>query len=226
MQEIENASVVDGEIVGGNLILSRHDGTTIDAGSAVGPQGPEGPSGIGIPGEIKMWPGGTLPVQAEYGLWVWANGDVFDVAAYPKAAANIAMNWKTAMGQPNPGVGKFRVPDLRGLVPAGLDAMPEGSARANRLTRAVAITIAAKTGEEQHIITIPEMPSHWHGMGTNTVVWVDGGAFNQNFTKAGTDQVIRGINQTAPAGGSQAHENVQPTIFVAYIVKLDDPAAP
>lgn len=40
MLEIEAASVVDGEVVGDNLHLTRHDGTTIDAGSVRGPAAP------------------------------------------------------------------------------------------------------------------------------------------------------------------------------------------
>lgn len=45
MLEIEGASVVDGDVVGGNLILTRQNGTTINAGSVTGPTGPAGPTG-------------------------------------------------------------------------------------------------------------------------------------------------------------------------------------
>ena len=66
MLEIEGGSVVDGEVVAGNLILTKHDGTTIDAGPVLGPQGPQGPVGpasiSSIPGEIKLWPNTVLPV--------------------------------------------------------------------------------------------------------------------------------------------------------------------
>ena len=62
MQEIEAASIVDSEIVGGNLILIKHDGTQINAGPVIGPPGPTGPQGpaavSAIPGEVKLWPGG------------------------------------------------------------------------------------------------------------------------------------------------------------------------
>ena len=44
MLAIEGASVVDGEVVGTHLILTQHDGTTIDAGDVTGPPGPAGPS--------------------------------------------------------------------------------------------------------------------------------------------------------------------------------------
>lgn len=36
MLEIEDNSIVGGEVVGGNLILTKHDGSTIDAGPVVG----------------------------------------------------------------------------------------------------------------------------------------------------------------------------------------------
>lgn len=166
MLEIEGMSVVDGEIDGsGHLILTKHDGTTVDAGSVVGPTGPTGPVGpsavVAIPGEIKLWPGNVLPDSSEYGLWDWCDGGVLAVVDYPIAAGHIAVAWKTFSGASDPGAGNFRKPDLRGLVPAGMDAMPGGS-RANRMTRAVAIVLAAKTGEETHVITVPEIASHGH----------------------------------------------------------------
>lgn len=45
MLEIEAASVVDGDVVGDHLILSKHDGSTIDAGNVRGPTGADGPPG-------------------------------------------------------------------------------------------------------------------------------------------------------------------------------------
>jgi hypothetical protein len=45
MLEIENETVVDGEIQGDNLILLTREGTPIDAGNVRGPIGPTGPSG-------------------------------------------------------------------------------------------------------------------------------------------------------------------------------------
>lgn len=298
MTQIEAQSVVDGDVVGGNLILTKHDGTTINAGSVVGPVGPQGPQGVtpipGIPGEIKLWPGAALPDPVKYGKWTWANGDIFNVSQYPLAAANIAPAWKTALGLADPGAGKFRVPDLRGLIPAGPDAMPIGAARANRVTRAQALPIASNTGEEKHVMVSAEMPSHQHtftsspmaphghagstasvsgstgaesGHTHRSFVASPGVRWSQNNTATGGGLVINDINngtgstapstldpntgpstghthsvtasggvtvQTASAGSASgttdatpavaavSHENMQPTIFVPYIVKLDD----
>lgn len=46
MLEIEAESIIDGDVVGNNLILRRHDGTTIDAGPVKGPKGDTGPAGV------------------------------------------------------------------------------------------------------------------------------------------------------------------------------------
>jgi hypothetical protein len=134
MLEIEGASVVGGEVVDDNLILNKHDGTTINAGPVTGPEGPPGPPGpasVGaIPGEVKLWPNTVLPEEGTYGKWVWADGAYYPIATYPLAAAHIGSQWRTFDGASDPGVPNFRVPDLRGLVAAGLDQMPGGS-RAN-----------------------------------------------------------------------------------------------
>jgi microcystin-dependent protein len=118
-----------------------------------------------IPGEIKLWPGATLPAQATYGHWVWCDGAIFSATTYPIAAANIAAAWKTAFGLADPGAGNFRVPDLRGVIPCGLDAMPGGS-RANRITRAAAITTAILSGSEYVTLALAAIPSHAHAGAT------------------------------------------------------------
>lgn len=254
MLEIEGASVVDGEIIDGNLILTQHDGTQINAGSVIGPQGPVGPVGpasiSSIPGEVKLWPGGVLPAQGSYGKWVWADGAVYPVATHPLAAAHISPQWRTFAGASDPGASNFRVPDLRGLIAAGLDAMP-GGGRANRMTRSVAITLAGRTGEETHIVTVNEMPSHGHGVSDpthahgvgdpghahligrevhhltpgGTPYSLNGNTFDIGTAGAGTGIWIGGAATGISIqgnGGNGAHENVQPTVFVPYIVKLDD----
>lgn len=223
MLEIEGQSIVDGTIDGaGHLILTKFDGTTIDAGPAVGPQGLQGPQGTpgvagvsSIPGEIKAWPNTVLPLQSSFGKWVWADGGVYSSATYPIASGNIHTAWKTAYGQSDPGAGNFRVPDVRGLVLAGLDQMP-GGARANRMTRSVAITIASKTGEETHVITVAEMPAHNHLYGREVVSLTPGGTAYSIIGAAATRDIA-----TNNTGADAGHENVQPTVFIPYIVRLD-----
>ena len=49
MLAIEAASVVDGDVVGDNLILTKHDGSQINAGNVRGAPGPSGPQGALLP---------------------------------------------------------------------------------------------------------------------------------------------------------------------------------
>lgn len=48
MLAIEAASIVDGDVVGDDLILTRHDGSQINAGDIRGPQGVAGPTGTDL----------------------------------------------------------------------------------------------------------------------------------------------------------------------------------
>ena len=238
MLEIEGATVIGGEIVNGHLILHKHDGTTVDTGPLpAGPQGPVGPSGGQIPGEIRMWSGSTLPLEANWGVWVWADGAVYDVATYPEAASYIAPEWRTFGGASDPGASNFRVPDLRGLSPVGLDAMP-GGVRANRLTRSISIVIAGKSGEEVHTLTVPELaphghpvtdPGHNHPGSTVTAGGGSQGAYpvkgaNFDFSSSPTVNIVSGTTgiTIGNAGSGAGHENMQPSVFVPWIVKLDD----
>ena len=71
MKEIEDNSIVSGAVVGNDLILTKFNGETINAGPVVGSEGPEGPPGPTtggtvriphtwhIPGEVKIASGDT-----------------------------------------------------------------------------------------------------------------------------------------------------------------------
>jgi microcystin-dependent protein len=295
MKEIEDATIIEANIVGGNLILTKHDGTTFNAGPVIGPPGPVGPQGpvaiSAIPGEVKLWPCAALPVEATYGKWVWADGQDYANADHPKAAAHLAPvgpfenTWKTFDGASNPGASRFRVPDLRGLAPAGLDTMPSPSARgrSNRMTRADAIIFAKRTGREVYDLKMGEMPKHNHGYGaqddrldnsvavsvavSGSIAGSAGGGAHQHYvyftynvanvasgtatgrmsgatanpglandssgwSRAGDGDHNHSVGGSFSGGGSGsgtisprgsdgAHENVQPTVMVPYMVYLD-----
>lgn len=54
MAAIEAASIVSGEVdINGDLILTKHDNTTINAGSVIGPVGPVGPVGEVTQAELE-----------------------------------------------------------------------------------------------------------------------------------------------------------------------------
>ena len=97
----------------------------------------------------------------------------------------------------------FNLPDLRGRVVAGMG----GSLLSG--TDAVADTGGAST----HTLTENEMPSHSHGIG--------GYALDMNLGTSSfrLSPLATSIGDTKETGGDQAHNNVQPTIILNYIIK-------
>jgi len=97
----------------------------------------------------------------------------------------------------------FNLPDLRGRVVAGMG----GSLLSG--TDALADTGGAST----HTLTENEMPSHSHGIG--------GFANDMNLGTSSfrLSPTVTSIGETKETGGDQAHNNVQPTIILNYIIK-------
>ena len=124
------------------------------------------------------------------------------------------------------GSSTFNIPDLRGRVIAGQDDM--GGASANRLTGLTGgvdgDVLGGSGGAETHTLATSELPAHDHDVDT---------AFKNNSTNGvpgnyptGTDlsspsaaQLGANTNSIKNTGGGGAHNNVQPTIILNYIIK-------
>lgn len=108
----------------------------------------------------------------------------------------------------------FNIPDLRGRVIAGQDDM--GGASANRLTGLAGgvdgDVLGGYGGSETHTLLTAEMPDHTH---TYNRTGPSGGA-----SVAGIgDGPDTGIATSSGTGLDGAHNNVQPTIILNYIIK-------
>lgn len=101
---------------------------------------------IGVP---LPFAGATAPAG-----WVLCDGRLLIRATYPRLFAVIG----TVFG--SSGATDFRVPDLRGFVVAGRDNM--GTGAAGRLTN-ISSTLGTVGGEQSHVLSVAEMPSHSHG---------------------------------------------------------------
>jgi len=122
------------------------------------------------------------------------------------------------------GSSTFNLPDLRGRVVAGQDDM--GGSSANILTNQTGglngDTLGATGGSETHTLLITQMAEHSHLPPTTAL---QNGADVDGLSGAGT-----GVNSSRDAGpmvnedgssvtGGGAHNNVQPTIILNYIIK-------
>jgi microcystin-dependent protein len=127
----------------------------------------------------------------------------------------------------------YNIPDLRGRVIAGQDDM--GGASANRLTGLTGgvdgDVLGGTGGEEGQTLTTSQLASHSHfganygGTGTaylnaaNQKIMAngnDGGSASYHFFRT-TD--TPNTATTSDSGGGTAHNNVQPTIILNYIIK-------
>jgi microcystin-dependent protein len=107
----------------------------------------------------------------------------------------------------------FNLPDLRGRVVAGKDNM--GGTAANRLTAAWSMdgtVLGANGGNENHTLSIAQMPQHGH-VYDNPFGVASGVAAGPNFNRA------TGGLGTQLAGGDGAHPNVQPSFILNKIIK-------
>ena len=112
------------------------------------------------------------------------------------------------------GSSTFNIPDLRGRVIAGQDDM--GGVSANRLTGLTGgvdgDVLGGSGGAETHTLSIAQMPAHTHSL-------QNGVGIKTNSFDSGTHVASDASGNTGSTGGGGAHNNVQPTIILNYIIK-------
>lgn len=155
----------------------------------------------GCTGVVEPFAGTTAPAGS-----LLCYGQAVSQTTYARLYAVLGAN---AYG--TDGGGNFSLPDLRGRVVAGQDDM--GGSSANRLTAQTGgvegDTLGAVGGAETHTLTVAQMPAHSH-------------TFNSDVSNGGGSAYVAGsqvvTGNTSSTGGDGAHNNVQPTIILNYII--------
>lgn len=249
MLAIEAASIVSGAVNGsGNLILTKHDGGTVDAGRVKGADGANGTNGTnGVDatspsGGVIAYAGAAAPTG-----WLLCDGSSLLRASYPALFTAIGVTYGSADGT------HFSLPDLRGRTVVAAGTGSGLTARA----------LAASGGEESHVLTTAESglqahthstPAHAHtggahahtiahehailrGTGSGATTRLSG-----NTTSSGSSSLVGQTTIDTPNSGSggavatdtsgagttgsngavsgSAHNNMQPWFGLNYIIKI------
>lgn len=131
---------------------------------------------------------------ANHGSWVLCNGQSLSTTTYSGLFALIGYSFGGSGAT-------FIAPDLRTQVMGVIGSYAGNTTRA----------LGDRVGEESHVLTIPELPSHNHSLSpfrTHDVLAQEAPGNNEldiNATGASPN--------TANTGGGVAHNNMQPTLF-------------
>lgn len=154
-------------------------------------------------GIIMDWAGaGAAPAG-----WLKANGQSVTTAAYGALFAAIGYTYGGAGAN-------FNVPDLKGRSTFGVDPANGGPVAGPTGGRITATTALGGTtgGEENHTLTLPEIPSHTHSIPFNRT---GNGADSVVYSTSNTPTVV---TNTSSAGGDLPHNNMPPYMLVQKII--------
>lgn len=137
--------------------------------------------------------------------WAYCNGAVMPINA------NHALYALVGIVFGGDGTTNFKLPDLRGRVPCH---------------RGQYIAMGEAAGEEVHTLTAMEMPAHIHmGIAANTSDSATAAPAGQMLGQApkdlytdATPNVAMNAGAIGTMGGSQAHENRQPSLAVNFCI--------
>ena len=234
MKAIEDEVIVSAAVVGNNLILTRHDGTTINAGNV---QGPAGPQGVGASDMSAVYQllspvGGMQPyggAAAPTG-WLLCDGASLLRASYAALFTAIGSAYGAVDGT------HFNVPDLRQRFPMGKAPGGTGSVL-NSPGGSMNAIVVSHSHSHTHSISTTSAGTHSHSVAGDSGerIWVTAGSQNNNVPG-----VTPGSGNSVPshidAGGAHTHPasastdatasgvsgtdaNLPPYIVVNYIIR-------
>ncbi len=152
-------------------------------------------------GALITWPGEDIPAG-------WMICDGREVSREDHATLFALIGGTYGFGDH---MTTFNLPDLRGRVVVGRDNM--GGSEANVIVGSWGRQMGATFGEENHVLTVAEMPSHTHGY--METPWL-GSRYDGHSSPLMTSQRSA---TTSATGGSLAHNNIQPSMVMNWIIK-------
>lgn len=163
-------------------------------------------------GDIRLFAGTFAPRG-----WLLCNGALLSISEYETLFALIG----TTYG--GDGQTTFAVPDLRGRVPVGQGAGPGLAPR----------VMGQVYGSENVTLLTTQMPQHAHTLNATAAAATSAQPAGRLFAQAGADKIYgpppatgpqpqaMSGNAVSPAGGSQPHTNIMPSMAINYIIAVE-----
>ena len=205
---VANAATVTGNVGTATVVASGN----ITAANFIG-------NGSNLTGLVTLPSGIVLPyggTSAPSGF-ILADGSSLSRTTFAALFAIFGTTYGSASGT------TFTVPDLRGRVVAGQDDM--GGASANRLTGLSGgvngDTLGGAGGAETHLLTGVQsgVAAHNHAYVAGTTNLVDGRQQEGGGDPLTDLPTSKNTSANSATDASQAHNNVQPTFILNYIIK-------
>jgi len=201
-------NLLDGDTsVGSSITIADTDGVVVnDGGTMKSVPASDFKEYIMPTGAVLPYAGSSAPTG-----FLLCYGQAISRSTYADLFSAISTTYGTGDGSST-----FNVPDLRGRVAAGQDDM--GGSSANRLTDQTGglngDTLGDTGGSETHTLTTAQMPAHTHTVAAQQQVSGD------STNRGGSGQLGAAATITSSStGGDGAHNNVQPTIILNYIIR-------
>ncbi|WP_426305668.1 phage tail protein [Acidovorax facilis] len=163
-------------------------------------------------GDIRLFAGNFAPRG-----WMLCNGALLSISNYD----TLFMLIGTTYG--GDGQNTFALPDLRGRVPVGQGIGPGLSTR----------VLGQIYGSESVTLLNTQMPQHNHPFNATTATATSARPDGMLFAQTGADKLYgpapasgpqpqtMAANAVLPAGGSQPHDNIMPSMALNYIIAFE-----
>ena len=196
-----------GTSVGSSITIADTDGVVVnDGGTMKSVPASDFKEYIMPTGALMPYAGTSAPTG-----FLLCYGQAISRSTYADLFSAISTTYGTGDGSST-----FNLPDLRGRVVAGQDDM--GGSSADRLTDQTGglngDTLGDTGGSETHTLSTAQLPAHTHTVAAQQQVGGD------STNRGGSGQLGAAATiTTSSTGRGSAHNNVQPTIILNYIIR-------